>query len=169
MRMQIKTPWHCINFPMPGRTPIPIVISLLLILPSTFGRVFNRAPPTISLKYGTFEGMTSLDVDYFLGIPFAQATWVTEIIFSWKTYADYHWPRRFGLPQPPANLSGTQSAIAYGAACPQQPFQLQNIPIDMTPTKRQSSPQESEDCLFINVLRPAGTKANAGLPVLFVS
>lgn len=76
--------------------------------------------------------------------------------------------RRFGLPQPPPTFTTTQPATAYGPACPQQPFQLNTIPIDMSPRKRQIL-QDSEDCLFINVLRPAGIKANAGLPVLFVS
>ncbi|GJJ10002.1 hypothetical protein Clacol_004228 [Clathrus columnatus] len=76
-------------------------------------------------------------------------------------------PRRFGLPQPPPTFSNIQSATAFGAACPQQPFQL-SLPSDtMTPSKRQSSLKESEDCLFINVLRPTGTRANAGLPILF--
>ncbi|GJJ10015.1 hypothetical protein Clacol_004241 [Clathrus columnatus] len=76
-------------------------------------------------------------------------------------------PRRFGLPQPPPTFSDIQSATAFGAACPQQPFQL-SLPSDtVTPSKRQSSLKESEDCLFINVLRPTGIRANAGLPILF--
>ncbi|GJJ10014.1 hypothetical protein Clacol_004240 [Clathrus columnatus] len=83
-------------------------------------------------------------------MPFAQAT-------------------RFGLPQTPSTLAGVQSATAYGAACPQLAFQLDDIPLDMTPTRRRKrqSLEESEDCLFINVIRPEGTAANANLPVLF--
>ncbi|GJJ10003.1 hypothetical protein Clacol_004229 [Clathrus columnatus] len=92
-------------------------------------------------------------------MPFAQATFSSYIPFD----------SRFGLPQTPSTLTGVQSATTYGTACPQLAFQLDDIPLDMTPTKRRKrqSLEESEDCLFINVIRPGGTAANANLPVLF--
>ncbi|CCL99218.1 uncharacterized protein FIBRA_01233 [Fibroporia radiculosa] len=73
---------------------------------------------------------------------------------------------RFAKPQAPLPFSGVQQAMSYGAACSQQAgFTPPGLPFTF-PT---SAPLAniSEDCLFVNVLKPAFATAEDELPVLF--
>ncbi|MCJ2185120.1 carboxylesterase family protein, partial [Novosphingobium sp. 1949] len=60
-------------------------------------------------------------------------------------------------PQPAAPWSAPRDATHYGADCAQAPFPPDAAPIRTTP---------SEDCLYLNVWQPAGTRAGARLPVM---
>ncbi|KAJ7721458.1 alpha/beta-hydrolase [Mycena metata] len=93
----------------------------------------------VSLNIGTFRGVpTANGTEKWLGIPFAEAP-VGAL--------------RFKAPVPISKaLKGIQNASTFGNACPQPPGNL-GAPI-------------AEDCLFLNVWRPASTSTDAKLPVL---
>lgn len=105
--------------------------------------------PTVTIQNGTIVGkhIESYNQDAFLGVPFAQPP-VGNL--------------RFNAPQP-INQTWTTSlsATEYGAVCINY---LMNLPLD--PSDLATRYPQSEDCLTINVVRPAGTKPNARLPVL---
>ncbi|KAF7370188.1 Carboxylic ester hydrolase [Mycena sanguinolenta] len=83
-------------------------------------------------------------VEFFGGLPFAQPP-VGNL--------------RFLPPVPVTTLTGDVfNATNWGAGCPQIPEALS--------TSSGSSPVFSEDCLNLNIFRPAGTKPNAKLPVM---
>ena len=89
----------------------------------------RSAGPTVTLLNGTYEGLylPSFDQEVFLGMPYAQSTGHEN---------------RFRPPQALNNTwTGTHSAKAYGPACPEYGLTGEAI---------------SEDCLSINVIRPAG-------------
>ncbi|KAF8578463.1 carotenoid ester lipase precursor [Ramaria rubella] len=98
---------------------------------------FALSVPTVQLSYGTFQGSSVQGIDRFLGVPFAQA-------------------ERLGLPKSPTRISGVQQATAFGPACPQQ-----------STTINASTAGTSEDCLFINVIKPSNILPGAKLPVVF--
>jgi para-nitrobenzyl esterase len=87
---------------------------------------------------GPVAGTAGADMVSFLGIPYAQAP-VGAL--------------RWVPPQPPAAHADALQAKAFGNACPQAPGAV-------------SSPI-AEDCLYLNVWKPAGTKPGDRLPVLF--
>ncbi|KAK5112454.1 hypothetical protein LTR62_004210 [Meristemomyces frigidus] len=119
----------------------------------------RAAAPTVKIQNGTIIGSTTLGVDNFKGIPFAEPPTGTN---------------RLRPPQTISASFGTITATANAPACPQFLSQtdtsslpsnvlgeLGNSPLFQTVTS------ESEDCLFLNVQRPAGTSSDAQLPVLF--
>jgi para-nitrobenzyl esterase len=87
---------------------------------------------------GKVAGTAGADMVSFLGIPYAQPP-VGAL--------------RWVPPQPPAAHAATLQATAFGNACPQAPGAV-------------SSPI-AEDCLYLNVWKPAGTKPGDRLPVVF--
>ncbi|MGJ7567565.1 carboxylesterase/lipase family protein [Variovorax sp. GB1R11] len=87
---------------------------------------------------GQVAGTAGADAVSFLGIPYAQAP-VGAL--------------RWAPPRPPAAHADTLLAKTFGNACPQASGAV-------------SSPI-AEDCLYLNVWKPAGTKPNDKLPVLF--
>lgn len=96
--------------------------------------------PRVAVRNGTYEGvyLPSFDQDVFLGIPFAQ---------------DTGGQNRFRVPQAlNTTWNGTRAAKQYGHTCPD-------------PTEAEYG--MSEDCLNINIIRPAGFNASesAKLPV----
>jgi carboxylesterase type B len=101
------------------------------------------AEPTVRVLNGTYEGLylPSFDQDVFLGVPFAQDT------------GGQH---RFLVPQSlNSTWNGTRPVKQYGHACP-----------DPQP-ERDAIYGMSEDCLSINIVRPAGLSLNESrkLPV----
>lgn len=91
------------------------------------------AQPTVKVLNGTYEGLhlPTYDQDIFLGIPYAQ---------------DTGGQNRFRVPQAlNSTWNGTRLAQQYGHTCPD-------------PTDAEFG--MSEDCLNINVIRPAGLNAS---------
>lgn len=99
--------------------------------------------PTANLRNGTYIGVTDSvnNQEYFLGMPYAQAP--TGSL-------------RFAAPQPlQTSFSEPRSATQYGKACIGYGSDTTNLGTGVT----------SEDCLSINVVRPAGTQPGDDLPV----
>jgi para-nitrobenzyl esterase len=98
--------------------------------------------PTVKTASGVVRGLTTGDVDVFMGIPYA-APPVGE--FRWRP------------PQPVASWQGERDATKFGANCAQAGW-------GGAPGSIQKG--SSEDCLFLNVWRPVGAKPKAKLPVM---
>jgi para-nitrobenzyl esterase len=86
---------------------------------------------------GKLRGIRARKVDSFLGIRYAQPP--TGRL-------------RWAPPKPVKPWKGVRSAEAYGNRCPALPST--NGPLSLT-----------EDCLFLNVQRPAKTRSHERLPV----
>jgi para-nitrobenzyl esterase len=95
---------------------------------------------TIQIDAGLVEGVVGGDVQAFKGIPYA-APPVGEL--------------RWREPQPVASWSEVRQATTYGNDCMQ--LVTKDEPIQTTP---------SEDCLYVNIWRPANTEPDAKLPVM---
>jgi len=100
------------------------------------------AVPQVQVDAGHVAGISQGDVDTFLGIPFA-APPVGAL--------------RWRAPQPARAWSGVRPATHYGHDCMQTPFPSDAAPLGVAP---------AEDCLYMNVWRPAGAKPGDHLPVL---
>jgi carboxylesterase type B len=140
------------------------VATLFSFLPLVFAapaHVEKRAGPTVVAPspQATVLGKSALNVESFNAIPYAQPP-VGQL--------------RLKPPQPLTSSLGTIDGTGPARACPQFFFSVDpaafptnvigtilNTPIFQAVTNA------GEDCLTINVQRPAGTAANAKLPVLF--
>ncbi|KAI1636243.1 Alpha/Beta hydrolase protein [Biscogniauxia mediterranea] len=133
---------------------LPLSCFLLAILPGlalcapsdqrfeTRGNVNTSAVPTATLSQGTYYGVRNsyYAQDFFLGIPYAQPP--TGSL-------------RFAAPQPlTTSFSGRRNATEYGPMCIGYGSDTTNL-----------GNYVSEDCLTINVVRPAGTSEKDELPV----
>jgi para-nitrobenzyl esterase len=98
--------------------------------------------PVVRTKEGALRGITVGNVDIFMGIPYAAAP-VGE--FRWRP------------PQPFPAWQGERDATKFGANCAQSGW-------GGAPGSIQKG--SSEDCLFLNVWRPASAKPGAKLPVM---
>lgn len=96
--------------------------------------------PPVTVRDGTLAGASENGVFAFKGIPYA-APPVGNL--------------RWMPPRPAAAWSGVREARAYGHDCMQAPFPLDAAPLRTEP---------SEDCLYLNVWRPANGAKN--LPVV---
>ncbi|KAF7555267.1 hypothetical protein G7Z17_g2312 [Cylindrodendrum hubeiense] len=97
----------------------------------------RHSAPKVAVKNGTYSGIysTEYDQDYFLGIPYAQK------------------PNRFALAKGlDSKWKGTHQATEYPPHC-------------YGYGSDQNGYEQSEDCLYLNVVRPAGIKDTTGLPV----
>src|SRR5262245_45960657 len=102
----------------------------------------NTPKPVIEFvrsEVGFIRGQPDGKVDRFLGIPFA-APPIGEL--RWKA------------PQPPASWSGIRDATTPASEC----TQLQN-------TKSGPDVIGSEDCLYLNIYRPANARPRQLVPV----
>jgi len=95
------------------------------------------------LSYGSFQGNATGDLVEFLGMPYAAP------------------PLRFAAPTLPLRFAGVRQATSFGAACPQQATAIPGGSVNF------STSLSSEDCLFINVVKPASIPTGKKLPVLF--
>lgn len=97
--------------------------------------------PLARTQTGAVRGDSAGGVERFLGIPFA-APPVGNL--------------RWRPPAPATAWEGERPATTYGADCAQKPFIGDDAPLATIP---------AEDCLFLNVWRPAGA-AGKKLPVM---
>ena len=120
-----------------------LTILVFLISFSLFAQqtVVNSAPE-VKTKAGILRGVTEGDVSVFKGIPFA-APPVGE--FRWRP------------PQPVKPWEGVRDASKYGPNCAQGGWGAAPGTI---------SEGSSEDCLYLNLWTPAGSKPGAKLPVM---
>ena len=119
----------------------------------------RQSGPSVTIADGTLIGSTSQGVDSFKGIPFAQPP-VGNL--------------RLRKPLPLAKGFGTRQATQSGPACPQFGTTTNTglLPADAL-TKFLNTPlaqnitNASEDCLFIDIVRPSNATSSSKLPVLY--
>ena len=119
-----------------------IVLKLLL---SSTAAIMAAAPllaQQVRIDQGMLQGAQDGESTAFKGIPYA---------------APPLGPNRWRAPQPAPQWSGVKAATDYRPDCSQAPF-----PPDAAPIRTKAQ----EDCLYLNVWRPKGTKPSAGLPVM---
>ena len=117
-------------------------LALSVIAVVAVPQLFSQAG-AVGTESGKLQGVTQGPVESFKGVPFA-APPVGEL--------------RWRAPQPAQPWSDVRQANAYSADCMQVPFPSDAAPLGTRP---------AEDCLYLNVWRPAGTRADAKLPVMF--
>src|SRR6478672_1661681 len=116
---------------------IALVAVMLAPAASAVAATASSDPLVVQTGAGAVQGKTGHGVDSFLGIPYA-APPVGAL--------------RWEPPQAHAPWTGVRSATTYGARC-----------TALASTNGVRS--DVEDCLFVNVQRPAGASAGRKLPV----
>jgi para-nitrobenzyl esterase len=97
---------------------------------------------TVAVTGGTVSSVSEGTSLAFKGIPYAAAPTGQN---------------RWRAPQPVVPWKGVRDGSQYGHDCAQAPFPPDAAPIITQP---------AEDCLYLNVWKPAGAKAGAKLPVM---
>jgi para-nitrobenzyl esterase len=123
-----------------------LLLTTLLVLAMTMAsmataragrRPVSTNPLVVYTDEGAVRGVRTNGVDGFLGIPYAAAP---VGALRWRP------------PQPAAYWTGVRAATHYGNRCP-------------AAASTNGPRSETEDCLFVNVQRPAGLSQNAQRPV----
>jgi para-nitrobenzyl esterase len=119
-----------------------LFISCSLFAQKTVDSKSADGSPVVSTASGLVRGITEAEVSSFKGIPYAAAP-VGE--FRWRP------------PQPAPSWEGVRDATEFGASCAAAGF-------GAAPGSIQKG--SSEDCLFLNIWKPAAVKKGAKLPVM---
>ena len=106
---------------------------------------------TVRAPQGSIRGVVEAGAEAFKDIPFA---------------APPVGPLRWRPPQPAKAWEGVRDGSAFGPACIQPPFPFGGGGPIGTEMGDEGPFTTSEDCLNLNVRRPAGTQAGARLPVM---
>jgi para-nitrobenzyl esterase len=124
---------------IPTVQQIRLLTSMSVALCASLNAQNNFLSPTetVQTTQGLVQGVSSGAIDKFLGIPYA-APPVGQL--RWKA------------PTEAPSWSGVRDAIREGSEC--------------TQSGGGSSVVGSEDCLFLNIYRPAGTKPGDSLPAI---
>ena len=99
---------------------------------------YAASGPVVSIANGRIEGIVELDVERFLGIPFARAP---SGALRWKS------------PLPAGQWEGVRQTKASHVGC-------------VAPESYDGPASDTEDCLYLDVYRPAGVGAGGRLPVM---
>jgi para-nitrobenzyl esterase len=110
------------------------------------GTAAPQTPPVVRVDGGQLQGVVDDGVVSYKGVPFAA-----------PPVGDLRWRP----PQPAARWTGMRQATEFGADCMQGRFG--QPPAPGAPPAR----VPSEDCLFLNIWRPASAAPGAKLPVMF--
>lgn len=121
------------------RPGLLVVLALLTAPLPAAARSLEGAPVVARAPAGSLEGRAQGGVEAFAGIPYARPP---------------VGPLRWRAPKPAPAWRGVRDASAFGDDCPQQ-----RLAFDATP----STQRASENCLTLNLWRPAGARA---LPVM---
>ncbi|WP_243856949.1 carboxylesterase family protein [Paraburkholderia sp. BL6665CI2N2] len=113
----------------------------MVLLASCSGGTVTSDPTVVPVETGMVQGALSNGVDSFKGIPYAAAP---VGALRWRP------------PQAAAAWAGIRPATSFGHDCMQLEFTGDSTPIGTTP---------SEDCLYVNVWRPANATTKK-LPVM---
>jgi para-nitrobenzyl esterase len=101
--------------------------------------------PVVRVETGDLQGVVDNGVASFKGIPYAAPS-VGEL--------------RWRPPQPPTKWTGVRQAAEFGADCMQGRFGPPPLP------GAPPAPAPSEDCLYLNVWRPASATPSSNRPVM---
>ncbi len=129
---------------MKSRKPGVLIGAALLGLAATSSGT-AAAPPVVRVDSGELQGVVDDGVASYKGIPFAA-----------PPVGDLRWRPT----QPVAPWTGVRQAAEFGADCMQGRFGPPPAP------GAPPAPAPSEDCLFLNVWRPASAVRGAKLPVM---
>lgn len=143
-----------------------VALGALGVMAFTDALYTKYSGPSVTIKDGTIFGSSSAGVDSFRAMPFAQPP-VGKL--------------RLKPPQPLSSGFVTLTATKAAPACPQYTAvansslhlpaevfsSLSNVTTKLSSTAPQSDIIQSEDCLYVDVIRPKGTAASSELPVLF--
>lgn len=121
---------------------LAILINLSLYAKPKVENTSTEAAPKVHTISGVVRGVSDGEVDSFKGIPYAA-----------PPVGEYRWRP----PQPVVAWQGELDASQFGASCAQGGW-------GAAPGTIQAG--SSEDCLFLNIWRPAGVKPEAKLPVM---
>jgi len=117
-----------------------LILSFLLEVLSPASATFLRKAPIVHTQNGTYAGRHSIEYsqDFFLGIPYAQAP-TGDLRFRNPRSLNTSW-------------SHVRPAVEYSPAC-------------VGYGSSQMGYNVSEDCLYLNVIRPARASPKSKLPV----
>ena len=111
----------------------------------------SKSAPFVTIPNGAIEGVSlPSKVQAFLGIPFAQSP-----------------PERFSAPKEPRSWTSTLMATRVKPACIQEFGGTERIQNFTKSVFASPMPEESEDCLYLNIWVPAGEAPEGGWPVMF--
>ncbi len=122
----------------------PMMMAVIAATAVLAGPALAAPGPQVTIAQGAVEGVTQYDVQSFKGIPFA-APPVGAL--------------RWRAPQPAAPWQGVRVADHFAPDCLQEAASFDDAPLSVRP---------SEDCLYLNVWRPAPKDGQpmAKLPVM---